>query len=482
LHRRSPTVFGIGTIKHQKISSNPLKSQSQITILKKQLQKKRQHSLNSTIFGAFKTSSEKKERGKKTTITKNPLERTNQTMLIQRAYKYELHPNNLQRTHLRQHAGTARFTYNWGLEQRNKLYSEKTRKERYTDAIKQHKTLNTLKKTKFPWMYQVSKCAPQEALRDLQQAFKNFFDGLKGKRPPVGYPKFKRKGVNDNFRLTGVIRVVRRSIQLPRLGRIRLKEKREKYYKGRILSATVSRRADKWFVSLTVKEEIIIPPNTGESVGVDLGIKNLVVTSSGECFSNPKTLTSRLRKLKRLSRNLSRKEKNSKNRGKARLRLARFHLKIHNIRQDTLHKLTTRLAKNHSQIVIEDLNVSGMKKNRKLARAISDVGFYEFRRQLHYKTQWYGSELVVAPRFYPSSKRCSRCGCVKVELSLAERTFHCEKCGFNIDRDFNAALNLLAVSCTDSLNACGRIEVHAIEQVLSDEPGTEHHLGDVLNG
>jgi putative transposase len=186
-------------------------------------------------------------------------------------------------------------------------------------------------------------------------------------------------------------------------------------------------------------------------------------------------LNSRLRKLKRLSRYLSRKEKGSNNRAKARLRLARFHLRVYNIRQDTLHKLTTRLTKNHGRIVIENLNVDAMKKNRKLDRAVSDVGFFEFRRQLQYKTTWYGSELVVAPRFYPSSKRCSRCGHVKGELSLQVRTFRCESCGFVLCRDFNAALNLLAVSCTDSLNACWRREVHAVKQVLSNEARTEHH-------
>ncbi|MHA1917016.1 MAG: RNA-guided endonuclease InsQ/TnpB family protein [Candidatus Ranarchaeia archaeon] len=394
-------------------------------------------------------------------------------MQIKRAYRYELDPNNHQKTRLNQHAGTARFVYDWGLEQRNKLYQKKG-KERYTDSIKQQKTLNKLKKTQFPWMYQVSKCAPQEALRDLQQAFQNFFDGLKGKRPAMGFPKFRKKGVNDSFRLTGTIKVVGRSIQLPRLGRIRLEEKKEKYFRGRILSATSSRKADKWFVSITVKEEIKISANEGETVVVDLGIKNLAVTSTGDVYQNPKALTTRLRKLKRLSKHFSRKENGSKNRMKARLLLARFHLKVCNIRKDTLYKLTTTLAKNHRQVVIEDLNVNGMKKNKKLARAVSDVGFFEFRRQLQYKTKWYGSKLVVAPRFFPSSKCCSNCGKVKEELSLSERVFRCEKCGFMLDRDLNAALNLLAVSCTDTLNACWRREVHATKQVLSNESRTEY--------
>lgn len=396
-------------------------------------------------------------------------------MIIHRAYQYELDSNNQQRTRLSQHAGTARFAYNWGLEQRNRLYHEKQGDERFTSAIAQHRELIKLKKTEFPWMYDVSKCAPQEALRNLQRAFKNFFRRLKNGDAKAGFPKFKRKGVHDSFRLTGTIKFVGRTIQFPRLGKIRLKEKRENYYKGRILSATVSRRADRWFVSVTVEEEIDDPqPNGCPAIGVDLGVKSLAVTSEGDVFPNPKALNSRLRKLKRLSRQLSRKKKGSKNREKAKLRLARFHLRIRNIRQDTLHKLTTHLAKNHSRIAIEDLNVSGMMKNHRLARAIGDAGFYEFRRQLEYKSLWYGSKVVVVDRFFASSKRCSRCGHVKKELFLSERIYICEECGLVIDRDQNAANNLLAVSCTESLNACGeKIRPRLVEAVLmNQEPDT----------
>jgi putative transposase len=347
-------------------------------------------------------------------------------MLIARAFKYELDPNNQQRTKLSQHAGGARFAYNWGLEQRIELYRQNQDKKRFTSAITQHRELNRLKKTVFPWMYEVSKCAPQEALRDLERAFKNFYRGLKsGKR--VGFPRFKKRGVHDSFRLTGTIRFVDRMIQLPRLGRIRLKEKRKSYFKGRILSATVTRRANRWYVSVTVEMEIAIPePPSGGPVGVDLGVKTLATLSNGTTYSN-----------------------------RARLGLARLHLRIFNIRQDTLHKITTYLAKNHSQIVIEDLCVSGMLRNRKLSRAIADVGFYEFRRQLEYKCEWYGSELVVAPRFFPSSKKCSACGNIKKELTLSNRVYVCTECGLEMDRDLNAACNLVAASWTETENACG---------------------------
>ncbi len=303
-------------------------------------------------------------------------------------------------------------------------------------------------------MYEVSKCAPQEALRDLHRAFNNFYRGIK-RGQKVGFPQFKRKGVRDSFRLTGTIRFEKRRIQLPRIGKIRLKERRESYCNGRILSATVRRRADRWFISVTVEEKILIPASNGAAVvGVDLGIRTLATLSDGTVIAHPRAMGRRMRKLRQLSKSLSRKKMGSRNREKAKMRLARMYLKIFNIRQDTLHKLTTYLAKNHSKIVIEDLNVSGLLKNRRLSRAIMDVGFYEFRRQLEYKCQWYGSELLVASRAFPSSKMCSQCGHRKRDLSLSKREYHCELCGLRIDRDVNAALNLVAVSLPETENAC----------------------------
>jgi putative transposase len=286
-------------------------------------------------------------------------------------------------------------------------------------------------------MYEVSKCAPQEALRDLDKAFKNFYEGR------ANFPKFKKKGIHDSFRLTGAIKVFPKHVQLPRLGKIRVKEETVKF-KGRVLSATVSREADRWYVSLAVEVEIPDPlPVQGEPVGIDRGLTHFAVFSTGEKVEAPKSLEKSLKKLRRLSRQLSRKQKGSKNRKKAALRLARLHRKIKNQRRDFLHKLSTWLAKTKPVIVVEDLAVKNMARNKHLSRHIADAGWSEFRRMLEYKTKWYGSRLVVAPRFYPSSRRCSECGCILPELKLSTRRWACPKCGAIHDRDVNAAINLL---------------------------------------
>jgi len=226
-------------------------------------------------------------------------------MLTNKAYRYELDPNSIQRSSLAQHAGVARFAYNWGLEQRIKQYKNNQGDDRFTDSMRQHKLLNSLKKDQFPWMYETSKCAPQEALRNLGQAFKNFYRGLKSGNK-IGFPRFKRRGVRDSFRLYGTIRFHERAIQLPRIGKVRLKEKRKCYYNGRILSVTVRRRANRWFVSVTVEEDILDPqPVRGVPVGVDLGVKTLATLSDGITFANPRAMGRRLRILKQLHRSIS---------------------------------------------------------------------------------------------------------------------------------------------------------------------------------
>jgi len=260
----------------------------------------------------------------------------------------------------------------------------------------------------------------------------------------LGYPQFKtkKKGLGS-FRLTGSIVVSEKAIVLPRLGRLPLKEREYLPTKGvQILSAIVSEEAGHWYVSVQMEEEQAVPENIGPVVGIDLGVKSLATLSDGTVITNPRHLKRRLKKLKRLQRVVSRRKKGSKNRKKAVRRLAKLHRQIRHQRSNTLHQVTTRLAKTKSVLVIEDLHVSGMLKNHRLAQAIGDVGFYEFKRQLLYKASWYGARVVLADRWEPSSKRCSGCGWLDEDLILADRTFHCERCGLVLDRDLNAAINL----------------------------------------
>jgi putative transposase len=379
---------------------------------------------------------------------------------IQRAYKTELALNNKQITACRKHAGAARWAYNWGLARKQESYCATGTSPSARDL---HRELNTLKQTIVPWMYEVSKCAPQEALRNLDTAFAHFFRRVKLKQQgklkgKVGYPKRKtRQQGLGSFRLTGSIAVFPKAIQLPRLGRLGLKEGGYLPKDARILSATVSEQAGHWYVSVLVEQKHVVPSNTGPVVGVDLGIKQLATLSDGTVESNPRHLRSCLKKLKRLQRAVSRKRTGSRNRTKAICKLARLHRRIANQRADTLHQLTSRLAKTKSVVVIEDLNVAGMLKSPHLAQAIGDVGFGEFHRQLVYKAAWYGCQVLVASRWEPTSKTCSGCGWVDDSLSLADRTFRCQMCGQALNRDLNAAINLakLAGSSSESQNACG---------------------------
>src|SRR6516225_8881320 len=379
---------------------------------------------------------------------------------IQRAYKTELELNHQQITACKRHAGAARWAYNWGLARKQEAYRVTGQSP---SAIDLHRELNALKQTEVPWLYEVSKCAPQEALRNLDAAFSHFFRRCQLKkqgtlRGKVGYPqpKTKKRGLGS-FRLTGSIAVCADAIQLPRLGRLRLKERSYLPTTAKIRSATVSEQAGHWYVSVLVEQAHVAPVNRGPVVGVDLGVKSLVTLSDGTTEPNPRHLRTSLKKLTRLQRTVSRRQKGSRNRRKAVRRLATLHRRIAHQRANTLHQFTSRLAKTKSVVVIEDLNVAGMLKNHHLAQAIGDVGWGEFRRQLTYKAAWYGCGVLVASRWEPSSKTCSGCGWVDEDLTLADRMFCCEDCGQVLDRDLNAAIKLakLAVSSSERQNACG---------------------------
>ncbi len=366
-------------------------------------------------------------------------------------FKTELKLNNKQRTTLLKHAGTARHAWNKGLAATleildyNKANPDKRLK--FPSAIDLHKWLVAAVKPNNPWYYEVSKCAPQYALRQLREAWDRAFKKVSKS------PKFKKKVYSKNtFTLDGAIKLDHFKVYAPKIGWLRTFEQLPQGVNPKYL--TISRQAYKWFISFKVETGIKESQKSINIVGVDLGVLSLATLSTGEVYTGAKSYKTNERKLSRLQWLSRNKVVGSSNWKKTRHKVARIHMKIANIRKDTLHKLTTYLAKNHGRIVIEDLNVSGMMANHKLAKAISDMGFYEFRQQLEYKTKMYASELIITDSWFPSSKTCNNCGQVKTSLSLSERTFTCD-CGYEGDRDLNAAKNLAALAVSPTVTACG---------------------------
>ena len=390
-----------------------------------------------------------KERQKDTDVT------ISTRMTLIRGHIIALDPTNKQATYFAKACGVARLAYNWALDNWQKQYqADKTyRDECLKNGIeidknqlnqpsqgKLRKQLNSIKRQQFPFMLEVTKCSPQLAIMQLGDAFKRFFKG------ESKYPQFRKKGVNDRFSLSNdQFRIDSKRIKIPNLGWVKMRENLR--LQGKILSAKIFKQGEKWFVSVAVElQDIIKPqPKTDKQVGIDLGITDLATLSNGEKVQAPKPLKAKLNKLKRLSKSLSRKQKGSKNREKAKTKLSRLHFKISNIRKDFLHKLTTSLVKSYDVICLENLNIKGMVKNRKLSRAINDLGFYEFKRQLIYKANQWGKTIKELDRFYPSSKTCSCCGFImdKANLTLAVRYWTCPNCKTSHDRDVNASINIL---------------------------------------
>lgn len=355
-------------------------------------------------------------------------------------FKTELKLNNKQRTELIKHCGVARHAWNWGLGLTKQILDHNkinpNSKIKFPTAIDLHKWLVALVKPECPWYYECSKSTPQEALRALRSAWDRCF------KKTSGTPRFKKKGQHDTFTLEGAVTVLgNNKIRVPKIGILRTYERLPQV---KPKSVSISRQADRWFISFRFEVNQRFADHTNV-VGIDLGVKSLATLSTGEVITGAKSYKKFEAKLSRLQWLHRRKIKGSANWKKAQLQVARLHRKITNIRKDTLHKLTTLLAKNHGTVVIEDLNVSGMMANHKLAKAIADMSFFEFRRQLTYKCELYGSRLLVVDRWFPSSKTCSNCGTKKETLTLNERVFECGHCGFVLDRDLNAAINLSKV-------------------------------------
>lgn len=368
------------------------------------------------------------------------------------AHRIRLDPNNVQAAYLARAAGTARFSYNWALVKWREQYEAHKANPSLPkpNEAALRRQLNAIKRTEFPWMLEVTKNAPQMAIMQLGEAFKNFFVGR------AHYPQFRKKGQHDRFTLSNEqFRVEGKQFRMPKLGWVRMREALR--FTGRIVSACISRTANHWYASITVDtpELSLLPAENQGAVGVDLGITTLATLSTGEKIEGPKVLRSLLSRVRRLSNSLSRKVRGSRNWRKAKLKLARLHERIANIRREGLHQLTTSLTRRFHTIGIEDLNIKGMLANSRVARAIADMGWYESRRQLQYKAAWRGAVVVVADRWFPSSKSCSVCGKMVQSLALGVRHWTCEGCGRIHDRDVNAAINLKIMAVSSTASACG---------------------------
>ena len=363
-------------------------------------------------------------------------------MIAQRAYKYRFYPNAIQRKQLAVEFGNARFVWNRCLDLRSKAYETDKTRHNYVSL---NRIVTEWKRGEFPWLAESAACCLTQALIDQDKAYKSFFE-KRGR-----YPRFKSRHDRQAVRYQLDQRQIERAykagefLKLPKLGT--LKVRWSQVPTGTPKMATVSKTPDgRYFVAFSCEVEIQSKPTTGNAVGLDLGVKDVVVDSDGWKSGNPRHLKGRLRHLKRQQRRLARMRKGSNRRNRQRIKVARIHARIAASRADFLHKTTTSIIRRADVIAIEDLHVKGMVKNHHLAGAIADVGMGEFRRQLEYKAAWNGRELRIAGRFAPTSKTCSECQHVMDKMPLSVREWTCPECGAKHDRDTNAARNILMFS------------------------------------
>lgn len=374
-------------------------------------------------------------------------------MIAAKTFRYRLEPTTVQATLFAQFAGCARYVFNRGLAERIFAFDDGDKPLSFVD---QCNALPTVKKAEgTAWLRVVDSQVLQQALKDLDRAYRHFFRRIKTGQVP-GFPRFKKKGENDAFRFPQRVKAEGGKVFLPKIGWVRYRDSRP--VEGTIKQATVKREGQHWFVCLACEVEIAdfaLPAVIEErSIGIDVGLKSFAVLSDGTEIANPRFLAEQLKRLKYAQRALSRKVKGSANRKKQIVKVAKLHTDVKNARKDFTHKLSTEIVKNHDVICVEDLNIEGMVKNRCLSRAISDVGWGGFLAMLEYKAKWFGKHFVKVGRFLATTKTCSACG-AKKPIPLGVRTYSCGDCGLVLDRDLNASLNIRAAGL--AVLACGGI-------------------------
>jgi len=354
-----------------------------------------------------------------------------------KSYKYRIKPTKAQELKLNQFFGCARFIYNWGLSRKSEVYSNENKNLSIFDLGKE---VTQLKKVEnFTWLKDTHSQTLQCALRNLDNAYTNFF------KQRGNFPNFKKKSNSQSFQYPQGVKVQGNKVFLPKIGWVKYHNSRE--FTGDIKTVTVSKNpSGEYYISVLVDNKKELPNKKpiqkSTSVGLDFGIKDLVITSEGEVFENQKHFHKMKAKLRVAQRSLARKKKGSKSRERQRLKVAKLYQKVTNQRMDYLHKISTYLVNTYDTICIEDLSVESMLKEKRLSSLISDASWSTLRQILDYKCSWYGKNLQVIGRFEPSSKRCNNCGNIKYSLLLSERTYKCKKCNVSLDRDLNAALNI----------------------------------------
>jgi putative transposase len=392
-----------------------------------------------------------------------------------RTYRYRLYPNQTQRGLIRKTIDACRFVYNWALE------TKKTAHEKDEMNLSWYDLNNRLVKLKrdHPFLKDVYSQSLQQAIKRVHLAFQHFFRRLKQGKPQPGYPKFKRrKASHQSFDVPQFFRIEfsARCVILPKIGAVKTVLHRR--FSGTPKTCTiVSTLTGKFFISIVVEDHKDPPPKpqvtSHRSVGIDVGLTNYITVSTGEKVGNPRYLQNELKRLQCLHRRLSKKMQGSRNREKARMRLARCYERVVNQRTNFLHQLSTRLIRENQAIMVESLNICGMMRTRQLAKSITDAAWSSFLRMLWYKAEWYGVNMIEVGRFVPTSRRCNGCGYLNDGLSLSDRNWTCPACRLSMDRDLNAAINIKMMGLGSIMSPreprVGPVELSALAEASKQE-------------